>query len=188
MDVRIFDGDSHDCSVLSTIEPRNLPDGTGTFSGGTTQSDISGQCDRADLARNIAGFIVDKSVTGPLNAAMDAIDIQFEAIGFSTIVETTANPNLATALSLLASGAAHLSANGLSMNLGYKFNTGAGLQPLGPKFADAINGALTPKLEAFVNKLPTGREIFSPLGMERAAPVTAKSSRVRGNTRSSGVR
>jgi hypothetical protein len=85
------------------------------------------------------------------------IDIQFDAVGFSTMLQTVDPQSnqiiLGTALSLSASGTGHLSPAGLELNLSYKFNAGSGLLSLSDKYAAAINGALIPTLEKYLKLL-----------------------------------
>jgi hypothetical protein len=84
------------------------------------------------------------------------IDIQFNSVGFSTMLRTVDPEShqviLGTALSLQASGQGHISEAGVDLNLNYKVNTGSGLLPLASQYAALINGALIPKLEGFMNK------------------------------------
>jgi hypothetical protein len=91
------------------------------------------------------------------DADKDTVEINFSAVGFSTMLKVMNTQNqqieFATALSLLASGQGHLSRAGLDLKLTYKFNVGAGLKPVAPKYTAQINGSLIPKLEVAVNKL-----------------------------------
>ena len=84
------------------------------------------------------------------------IDIQFNSVGFSTMLRTVDPQShqvvLGTALSLQASGQGHLSKAGLNLTLNYKFSVGGGLLPLGAKYAAQIN-AMISKLESHLNKL-----------------------------------
>jgi hypothetical protein len=84
------------------------------------------------------------------------IDIQFNSVGFSTMLRTVDPQSqqvvLGTALSLQVTGQGHISEAGVDLSLTYKFNAGTGLLPLAPKYAAQINGAPIPKLEAFINK------------------------------------
>jgi len=83
------------------------------------------------------------------------VDVQFNSIGFSTMLRTVDPQShqvvLGTAISVAASGTGHISAAGVSLNLNYKFNCGTGLLPLAAKYAAQIN-ALIAKLEDFINK------------------------------------
>lgn len=84
------------------------------------------------------------------------VDIQFNSLGFSTMLRTVDPQShqvvLGTALSLVATGQGHLSKAGLDLKLNYKFNVGSGLLPLGSKYAAQIN-AMISKLESRLNKL-----------------------------------
>jgi hypothetical protein len=97
------------------------------------------------------------------------IDIQFNSLGFSTMLRTVDPQShqvvLGTAISLEASGPGHISDAGVSLNLNYKFNCGTGLLPLAPKYAAQIN-ALIPKLEGFINEFfpPQLSEMLAWLG------------------------
>jgi len=83
------------------------------------------------------------------------IDLQFNSVGFSTMLKTvdpqSAQVLLGTAISLVGSGPGHISNAGVGLNLTYKFNCGTGLLPLAPKFAAQIN-AIIAKLEAYINQ------------------------------------
>ena len=84
------------------------------------------------------------------------IDIQFNSVGLSTMLRTVDPQSqqvvLGTALSLQASGQAHLSEAGLDLALNYNFNVGGGLLPWGRSYAAQIN-AMILKFEDHIKKL-----------------------------------
>jgi hypothetical protein len=130
------------------------------------------------------------------------IDVQFNSVGFSTMLRTVDPQShqvlLGTAISLVASGPGHISAAGVSLNLNYKFNCGTGLLTVAPKYAAQIN-ALIAKLEGFINKffppqlddmlawlggwplakMPRTRLSYAPQRRGRSSSVRAKSPKRR---------